>query len=128
MRASPSYPASSAKTGTTAWQRFRAGLPSGVIRLRRSIARSVYLLMISPLLDMSCFSNLKVFGKARAGFPAPMIAYTQCFFRIIFADGIHQQKNACGFPDFKRLLVRYYEGEDFAVIRSFLKANCWRTF
>jgi len=55
--------------------------------------------MISPLLDMSCFSNLKVFGKARAGFPAPMIAYTQCFFRIIFADGIHQQKNACGFPD-----------------------------
>lgn len=31
-------------------------------------------------------------------------------------------------PDFKRLLVRYYEGEDIAVIRSFLKANCWRTF
>ena len=31
-------------------------------------------------------------------------------------------------PDFKQLLVRYYEGEDIAVIRSFLKANCRRTF
>lgn len=31
-------------------------------------------------------------------------------------------------PEFKKLLVRYYEGEDVAVLRSFLKANCWRTF
>lgn len=31
-------------------------------------------------------------------------------------------------PEFKRLLVRYYEGEDIRVLREFLKANCWRTF
>ena len=31
-------------------------------------------------------------------------------------------------PEFKQLLVRYYEGEDISVLRSFLKANCWRTF
>ena len=31
-------------------------------------------------------------------------------------------------PEFKQLLVRYYEGENIAVLRSFLKANCWRTF
>ena len=31
-------------------------------------------------------------------------------------------------PEFKKLLVRYYEGEDIEVIRSFLKANCWKTF
>lgn len=30
-------------------------------------------------------------------------------------------------PEFKRLLVRYYEGEDDAVITSFLKNNCWKT-
>ncbi len=28
-------------------------------------------------------------------------------------------------PEFKRLLVRYYEGEDEAVIADFLKENCW---
>ena len=31
-------------------------------------------------------------------------------------------------PDFNRLLIRYYEGEEIAVIRSFPEANCWRTF
>lgn len=31
-------------------------------------------------------------------------------------------------PEFKRLLVRYYEGEDINVLREFLKENCWRTF
>ena len=31
-------------------------------------------------------------------------------------------------PEFKQLLVRYYEGEDISVLRSFLKANCWKTF
>lgn len=30
-------------------------------------------------------------------------------------------------PEFKRLLVRYYEGEDDSVIASFLKKNCWKT-
>ncbi len=31
-------------------------------------------------------------------------------------------------PEFKKLLVRYYEGEDISELRSFLKANCWRIF
>ena len=31
-------------------------------------------------------------------------------------------------PEFKQLLVRYYEGEDISVLSSFLKANCWKTF
>ena len=31
-------------------------------------------------------------------------------------------------PEFKKLLVRYYEGEDIGVIRAFLKQNCWKTF
>ncbi len=31
-------------------------------------------------------------------------------------------------PGFKKLLVRYYEGEDIEVIRAFLKQNCWKTF
>ena len=31
-------------------------------------------------------------------------------------------------PEFKRLLVRYYEGEDIKVLGDFLKMNCWRTF
>ena len=26
------------------------------------------------------------------------------------------------------LLVRYYDGEDFSVIKTFLKENCWKTF
>lgn len=30
-------------------------------------------------------------------------------------------------PEFKRLLVRYYEGKDESVIASFLKENCWKT-
>ncbi len=30
-------------------------------------------------------------------------------------------------PKFKRLLVKYYEGEDSAVIASFMKENCWKT-
>ena len=31
-------------------------------------------------------------------------------------------------PEFKKLLVRYYEGENIEVIRTFLKQNCWKTF
>ena len=31
-------------------------------------------------------------------------------------------------PEFKKILVRYYEGEDIEVIRTFLKQNCWKTF
>ncbi len=30
-------------------------------------------------------------------------------------------------PEFKRLLVKYYEGEDIAVIAAFMKKNCWKT-
>lgn len=29
-------------------------------------------------------------------------------------------------PEFKRLLVRYYEGEDIAVISAFMRENCWK--
>lgn len=31
-------------------------------------------------------------------------------------------------PEFKKLLVQYYEGEDIAVISTFLKEKCWRNF
>ncbi len=31
-------------------------------------------------------------------------------------------------PEFKKLLVRYYEGEDIRILRSFLKTNCWQNF
>ena len=31
-------------------------------------------------------------------------------------------------PDFKRLLVDYYEGKDAAVIRQFMKEKCWKVF
>ncbi|MCD7943765.1 MAG: Fic family protein [Clostridia bacterium] len=30
-------------------------------------------------------------------------------------------------PTFKRLLVKYYEGEDISVISAFMKENCWKT-
>ena len=30
-------------------------------------------------------------------------------------------------PEFKRLLVRYYEGEDASVIADFMKERCWKT-
>lgn len=30
-------------------------------------------------------------------------------------------------PEFKKLLVKYYEGEDIAVIADFMKARCWKT-
>jgi prophage maintenance system killer protein len=30
-------------------------------------------------------------------------------------------------PEFKQLLVKYYEGEDIAVIAAFMKSHCWRT-
>lgn len=30
-------------------------------------------------------------------------------------------------PEFKRLLVKYYEGEDISVIADFMKKNCWKT-
>ena len=31
-------------------------------------------------------------------------------------------------PEFKKLLVAYYEGEDAGMITAFLKENCWKTF
>ena len=31
-------------------------------------------------------------------------------------------------PEFKKLLVRYYEGEDISIILAFMKNNCWKTF
>lgn len=31
-------------------------------------------------------------------------------------------------PQFKKLLVQYYEGEDISVISTFLKEKCWKTF
>lgn len=31
-------------------------------------------------------------------------------------------------PEFKLLLVRYYEGEDISVINGFLKDKCWQNF
>ena len=31
-------------------------------------------------------------------------------------------------PEFRKLLVKYYEGEDPEVIVSFLKTNCWKQF
>lgn len=30
-------------------------------------------------------------------------------------------------PEFKKLLVKYYEGEDISIISEFLKKNCWKT-
>lgn len=30
-------------------------------------------------------------------------------------------------PQFKRLLIRFYEGEDLAVIAGFMKERCWKT-
>ena len=30
-------------------------------------------------------------------------------------------------PEFKKLLVKYYEGEDISVITAFMKERCWRT-
>ncbi|MCD7714841.1 MAG: Fic family protein [Lachnospiraceae bacterium] len=30
-------------------------------------------------------------------------------------------------PEFKKLLVKYYEGEDTSIIAAFMKKNCWRT-
>lgn len=30
-------------------------------------------------------------------------------------------------PEFKRLLVKYYEGEDISVIAAFMKEHCWKT-
>lgn len=29
--------------------------------------------------------------------------------------------------EFKKLLVKYYEGENISIIRSFMKINCWKT-
>lgn len=31
-------------------------------------------------------------------------------------------------PEFKRLLVAFYEGEDISVIAGFMKKNCWKNF
>ena len=28
-------------------------------------------------------------------------------------------------PEFKKLLVKYYEGEDISVIAAFMKERCW---
>ena len=32
-----------------------------------------------------------------------------------------------GVPEFKQLLVKYYEGEDIAIIAAFMKERCWKT-
>lgn len=31
-------------------------------------------------------------------------------------------------PEFKKLLVQYYEGEPLEVIGAFLKERCWKNF
>ena len=31
-------------------------------------------------------------------------------------------------PEFKALLVRYYESKDIDIIKTFLKENCWHKF
>ena len=31
-------------------------------------------------------------------------------------------------PEFKRLLVEYYEGADISIIGAFLKDKCWKKF
>ena len=31
-------------------------------------------------------------------------------------------------PEFKRLLIAYYEGKNDSIIRTFLKEKCWRNF
>lgn len=31
-------------------------------------------------------------------------------------------------PYFKKLLVKYYDGEDIRVVNEFLKEKCWKTF
>ena len=31
-------------------------------------------------------------------------------------------------PEFKRLLVEYYEGADISIIGAFLKDKCWKNF
>ena len=30
-------------------------------------------------------------------------------------------------PEFRQWLVKYYEGEDIAVIAAFMKERCWKT-
>ena len=30
--------------------------------------------------------------------------------------------------DFKKLLVKYYDGEDIRIVNEFLKEKCWKTF
>ena len=30
-------------------------------------------------------------------------------------------------PEFKNLLVKYYEGDDISIISNFMKKNCWKT-
>ena len=43
---------------------------------------------------------------------------------------IEKQLSAAGYkevPEFKRLLVRYYEGEDIAIISTFMKENAFFT-
>ena len=52
---------------------------------------------------------------------------------VIFANH-YLIAHGCGFlvipeayvPEFKRLLVRFYEGEDIQVLMNFFKENCWR--
>lgn len=31
-------------------------------------------------------------------------------------------------PEFKKLLVKYYEGEDISILLSFMKNDCWKSF
>lgn len=53
---------------------------------------------------------------------------------VIFANH-YLISHGCGFlvipekevPEFKNLLVKYYEGEDITIISDFMKNNCWKT-
>jgi hypothetical protein len=34
---------------------------------------------------------------------------------------------AVQYSEIQELLIKYYEGEDIAVIAAFMKAHCWKT-
>lgn len=54
---------------------------------------------------------------------------------VIFANH-YLISQGCGFivipenkvPEFKKLLVKFYEGEDICVLVTFMKKHCWKTF
>ena len=47
-----------------------------------------------------------------------------CMKTQIFLDGLVIPEKEV--PEFKRLLVKYYEGEDITVIADFMKKYCWK--